>query len=569
MNRPTEERILVEKPVRAVQCRWAKPLLLCALFGAWLMPGLFGRDPWKADEAYSFGLVLNMVETGDWVVPTLGGEPFMQKPPLLYVVAAGTAKMFSPWLPLHEGARVAVLLFNLLTLVSLGLAGRELQGPGKGWLAPVLLIACLGLVHIAHMLMTDQALLSGFALGHYGLALAMRRRWLGGALAGTGVGMAFLAKGLLGLGLLGLTAAGLPLLFRTWRTRNYLCTLLALGLASLPWLIVWPAVLHAQSPELFRTWFWDNNFGRFFGLNRLGPKRVPFFYFGVLPWFALPALPLALWAWWRRRRGLWQHWETQLCLLSFVVMLAVLSIAQSARSLYAQPMLVPLALAGAAVVDRLPKWLSCWINRVSLSLFGLLLLAGWLAWIGLLAQQPAWAWGKVQATVPGFDLQFLPNLFAAALAATALCVWRALKADGREGRNVLVNWAAAVACIYLLGMTLFLPLCNAHMTYRPLFVSLRSTLPADAGPVASQGLGEPQRALLHYYAGLKTRRVELHPEAISQSSYLLIQRHHRRTVRQAPPAGESWQSIWEGRHGSRESYGLYRRTSGSQVPRTN
>ena len=35
---------------------------------------LVGHDPWKPDEAYSFGLVLDQLERGDWVVPMLAGE---------------------------------------------------------------------------------------------------------------------------------------------------------------------------------------------------------------------------------------------------------------------------------------------------------------------------------------------------------------------------------------------------------------------------------------------------------------------------------------------------------------
>ena len=50
--------------------------------------GLLGRDPWKPDEAYSFGLVYHILQSGDWVIPTLAQEPFMEKPPLFYLTAA-------------------------------------------------------------------------------------------------------------------------------------------------------------------------------------------------------------------------------------------------------------------------------------------------------------------------------------------------------------------------------------------------------------------------------------------------------------------------------------------------
>src|SRR5512144_2348229 len=78
--------------------------LLCA---AWILPGLVGHDPWKPDEAYGFGLVLGILKTGDLVVPTLAGEPFMEKPPLCYATAAATARIASPLLAPHDGARLA------------------------------------------------------------------------------------------------------------------------------------------------------------------------------------------------------------------------------------------------------------------------------------------------------------------------------------------------------------------------------------------------------------------------------------------------------------------------------
>src|SRR5256885_16383596 len=74
---------------------------------AWLRPTLIGHEPWKPDEAYSFGLVWHILKTGDWVVPTLAGEPFMEKPPLFYLTAAGLAKLALPWLAYHDGARLA------------------------------------------------------------------------------------------------------------------------------------------------------------------------------------------------------------------------------------------------------------------------------------------------------------------------------------------------------------------------------------------------------------------------------------------------------------------------------
>jgi 4-amino-4-deoxy-L-arabinose transferase-like glycosyltransferase len=57
--------------------------------------GLVGHDPWKPDEAYTFGLVYHILEAGDWLVPTLAGEPFVEKPPLFFWTAALFCKLLA------------------------------------------------------------------------------------------------------------------------------------------------------------------------------------------------------------------------------------------------------------------------------------------------------------------------------------------------------------------------------------------------------------------------------------------------------------------------------------------
>jgi hypothetical protein len=54
-------------------------LIVCA---AWLLPGLVGHDPWKIDEAVVFGIVAEILRTGQWIVFGIAGEPHAGKAPL-------------------------------------------------------------------------------------------------------------------------------------------------------------------------------------------------------------------------------------------------------------------------------------------------------------------------------------------------------------------------------------------------------------------------------------------------------------------------------------------------------
>ena len=93
----------------------------CLFCLVWILAGLTGHEPWKPDEAANFGLVHHIINTGEWVVPTLAGEPSMDKPPLFFLSAALFAKVFSSVLPLHDAARLASGFYMALTLIFMGM----------------------------------------------------------------------------------------------------------------------------------------------------------------------------------------------------------------------------------------------------------------------------------------------------------------------------------------------------------------------------------------------------------------------------------------------------------------
>ena len=57
----------------------------------------------------------------NWVAPLASGESQLESPPLYYLTAAMSAKLLSPILPMHDGAR----LFNLFWLTIFIADGRD------------------------------------------------------------------------------------------------------------------------------------------------------------------------------------------------------------------------------------------------------------------------------------------------------------------------------------------------------------------------------------------------------------------------------------------------------------
>jgi 4-amino-4-deoxy-L-arabinose transferase-like glycosyltransferase len=532
-----------------------RSLLVALLCAAWILPGLFGRDPWKPDEAHTFGVVYELLRGGSWVVPALAGEPFLEDPPLYYLTAAAFAKLFSFALPLHDAARLATGAWMAVIFAFIALAGRELYGLRYGAISALLMLGCFGFVVRGHQLITDAALLGGFALAYYGFALALRRPALAGFWIGTGTGIGFLADGVLAPAVLTLTALLLPALGRDWRSRGYCAALAVAGAAAAPWLVIWPLLLYQQSPELFRWWWWTENLWYYFG--RQSPGRTGILYYvGILPWYAFPAWLLALWTLWRVRGGGLARPAVVLPVTGFVVTLVVLSASSEARELYALPLLPPLALLAAGAPETLRRGAAnawYWFSAMTFTLF---LVVFWFYWSGLELGVPARLHEHLHRIRPGYTPGFRWLPFAVGVAYSVF--WLAALASFRRSTvRPIIVWGAGITTMWALMATLFIGWADNAKSYRSVFVSMQRALPERYDCMSSRDLGESQRASLHYFAGIISYREEV-PARRRACELLLVQgRPQEETLMGAP-----WQKIWEGgRPRDRdERYRLYRRT---------
>jgi hypothetical protein len=343
------------------------------------------------------------------------------------------------------------------------------------------------------------------------------------------------------------------LFFRPWRNRDYLRCLLTAAVATLPWLLVWPSLLYLRSPELFMEWFWVNNWGRFFGFIRLGPDSDHWFYLINLPWYAWPALPIALWALWREK---WARPEIQMTATAFLIMLLVLSAASDARELYALPMLLPLSLLATAGIDTLRRGAANALNWFGIMTFGFFSGLLWFFWFALMTGHPASNAEHLLEMQPGYTPVFVPSLFAIAVLYTLS--WLAVLILTRRmarGRRAIVNWSVGVTLLWAIATTICLPWLDAGKSYQSMIVSLKQALPTDYRCIAGENLGEPQRATLDYYADIITRRTDAAGK--KECDLLLVQGSANNPF--VPSAG--WLLLWEGaRPGDKsERYWLFRR----------
>ena len=533
-------------------------LLVILLTLAWVLPGLTGHDPWKQDETYIFGIVLHMWQSGDWIVPSNAGQPFMEKPPLYYWVATVFVSLTHRWLSWHDGARLTSGFFTLITLLFTALTGRLAWGAGNGRLAVLTLIACFGLLYESHIMITDVPMLTGYAIALYGTLLARRQPGWGGLWIGTGTGIGFLAKGLLIPGTLGVTLLLLPTLFRTWRNRHLAIALAVALMSVLPWLLIWPTLLWFRSHELFYQWFWLNNIGRFLGFSvaELGAQGSAMFWPRTLPWFAWPAWLLAGMTLWQQRRQFLHSAPLQLGLLSFVVYLAVMQASASARTAYGLPMLCGLTLLATPANMMTPR-LQTMIDYFSRLVFIPAILLSWYVWLVLYrtGHSPEWQW-LTRGLAPVFQPRVRPFELGMAILATVLLPVCWLKCRQQPGRGV-ISTAAHITVLWLVLNALWLPWIDNAKRYREVFEQAASQLPAGYTCVSGLQMGESTRPMFMYYLEIQNVRFSLGNDP--RCTVIMIDQWGM----QAPQVPDAWLLLW---HGTRpqddeEQFWLYEKNT--------
>src|SRR5579862_3840646 len=241
--------------------------------------GLIGADePRYAQVAHE------MLERRDWITPTLGGQPWLEKPPLYYWQAIIAYKIlgvsdFTARLPSALDATLLVLaIYFFLRRIR---PGSELDGA-------LIVASCAGIIGYARAASTDMPLAATFSI-------AMLAWWLWHE-KGSNLYLLFfyvfmalgtLAKGPVAPFLALLVIASYAGAVREWRiifrTLSFPGILL-FCLIALPWYFL----VQMRNPEFFREFVVNQNLGRF--SQNLYHHTQPF-------WYYLPVATLAMIPW--------------------------------------------------------------------------------------------------------------------------------------------------------------------------------------------------------------------------------------------------------------------------------
>lgn len=339
--------------------------------------GIGLRDPWPADEPRFALVARDMVLSGQWLIPMIGGDTYADKPPLFFW-------MIGSFYVLTGSLRVAFLLPSLLaSLASVALIydlGRRLWNREVGFTAGLLLLGTVQFVWQGRQAQIDATSCFWIVLGLYGLLrhllLGPNWRWyyVGCAAAGLGI----ITKGVGFLPLLILIPYFL-LRDARWSPRPRLLPGEQSGwrwvlgsVAMLAAICVWFApmmIASLSSPQLaaYRDEILFKQTIDRYANSWIHVKPFWYFFTEVIPPLWLPASALIPWAV-PRWRDAWRARDLRIALLLCWVLLVVLffSFSTGKRGVYILPALPAFCLALAPSLLQL--WSRVGVRRVFLGL---------------------------------------------------------------------------------------------------------------------------------------------------------------------------------------------------------
>ncbi len=421
------------------------------------------------DETRYAEIPREMVASGDWVIPTLNGLKYYEKPVMgywvhgLFQMGLGESN-FSVRLPSAVSTGlVALLIFSMLATV----IGRE---DSRVYLAPLIFLSGVGIFGIGTIAILDNLLNFFLTASIVLFFLASEKQGRSAAekilllLAGIFVGCAFMTKGFLAFAVPIVTV--IPYLL--WQRRgNEIIRMLCLpALAAVVISLPWSIMIHLRDPDFWNFFFWHEHVRRFF--SDTAQHQEPFWFYFVtiiplfLPWFfLLPSACSDFFSKNNRNQTMSRVISFSVCWLAFPFLFFSLSSGKLVT--YILPCLAPLAILTAIGLsgrmkgkDRLfNSGLSIFIFLTAIVLF--IFLGSQILSFDIIALPEA-IWAYSAESLQYSENLWKPLLLSISLASMICLCFLALRCKNREKKLVLVALAPLLlmisTCIALPDLTL-------------------------------------------------------------------------------------------------------------------
>jgi 4-amino-4-deoxy-L-arabinose transferase-like glycosyltransferase len=256
-----------------------------------------------ADEPRYAQVAREMLARHDWITPVLGGEPWLEKPPLYYWQAMVAYQLFgvSDWAArLPSALDATFLVLAVYFFVRHFRRGLEVDGA-------LVCASCTGIIGYARAASMDMALAAAFTTGMlnwWSWRERGNRIYLAVFYGFMGLGM--LAKGPVAPFLVFLVIALYAASIRDFRLilkTLWLPGIVLFCVIALPWYLA----VQIRNPTFFHEFIVEHNLARF--SKNLYHHTEPIWYYlpvtalALIPWtvFVIAALVQAVRSWWKKR----------------------------------------------------------------------------------------------------------------------------------------------------------------------------------------------------------------------------------------------------------------------------
>jgi 4-amino-4-deoxy-L-arabinose transferase-like glycosyltransferase len=536
--------------------RWLL-LAICIVYASF---GLFGRDPWKNEDAAGFGVMWTMANGSakDWLLPNLVGKALTGDGPFVYWFGAGFIRLLGPWVDPSNASRIVTGLFFCLACAFVWytaylLGRRDEAQPFKyafgGEPEPrdygrtladgalLILLACFGLAERGHETTPQLAQFAGTAMLLYGLVRSCDKPIQGALIWGAAIGFVGLSSSpVLVLALL-LSTLAMTVIVREVRPFHLIVLGLPVAIVLIGAWVLTVLNLYPDDGEWWLRQWWRGSFDAFSG----SPIQALSYAIKNLPLFTWPAWPLAIWtfvSWGGLRRS--PHVGVPMSVIGPLLVLVILQSHQSNRLFML--LLPPLSVLATFALPTLKRGAINAIDWFAMLSFTLLATFVWLVWTAGLYGFPAPLARNLARLAPGFQPEFKILSFVCAVAVTvcwfSLARWRLTRHPKVLWRSVVLS-SAGTTLMWVLLMTLWLPVVNYSRTYRDVAVQIADHLPTDYTCISPVRLGDAQIATFAYFGGMHF--------AFDADCDVILRQDTQDYGEPSSISPFEWKLVWEGR----------------------
>lgn len=435
---------------RAAVPRWLLAAALCVPLLGLTSPLL------EVDDARYAQVPAEMHASGDWIMPTLDGTPYVEKPPLWYWAAASSYSVFGVS---EASARFAMLLIAALGVAGAWWLGSWLYAPGIGLAAAAATATASLWIFLTHNMTVDMPV-SVFFLWTTALILRTMAhpedaRWSAPA-AWLACALTFLSKGLIAVLLPACWIVGLSVLFPKLRRGALKLVLSPVGIVlgcavAAPWFFA----MQKRRPDFFHVFFYEQHFQRY--LTAKYNRGAPWwFYLVVLPSGLLPWTAPFLAGMWRAIKKPFGPDYRGPALAAWVLgVTTFFSTSHSKLATYVLPVFPHACLLAIATIE---EGMPAWATKLQRVLGGILALAAAAAAVALgagLLPPKVWPPPGLPAASAA-PLGVLAALLVASFAAALL-----LAPSAKRPAAVLAGGGALAGVLLFIGLRFAAPLVSA------------------------------------------------------------------------------------------------------------